>query len=178
MIDSRTDRTEHVTHGAVTFRSIAPLILGAAILAGCQTAATTTPTTEAKPTVEQPTSTNEEPTPSEQIQEAATVTSDQWVGTWSGAWLLTNGGSCPSTITVKEVTGTQAVATYVWGSGCGGSMPGEHTDPQAKLSGNNLDVALLFGRRAQYTMLEDGNLNGVWSSRGGVTVVRATFYRQ
>ena len=178
MIDSRTDRVEHVTRGAVTFRGIAPLILGAALLAGCETAATTTPTTEAKPTVEQPTSTNEDPAPPEKVQEAATVTSDQWLGTWSGVWPLTNGGGCPSTITVKEVTGTQAVATYVWGSGCGGSMPGQHTDPKAKLSGNNLEVALLFGRRARYTMLEDGNLNGVWSSRGRVTVLNATFSRQ
>lgn len=156
MIESQTDRMEHVARG------IAPLVLGALILAGCQTA-TTTPTTEAEPTVAQPASTSMAP--------------EQWVGTWSGMW-ISSGVRCPSTITVKEVTGTQAVATYAWGSGCGGSMPGEHTDPQAKLSGNNLEVALKFGRRAQYTMRDDGDLDGVWSSRGGTTVLKATFNRQ
>ena len=50
MIDSRTDRIEHVTRIAV------PLVLGALILAGCQSA-TTTATTSAQPTVEQTAST-------------------------------------------------------------------------------------------------------------------------
>ena len=134
------------------FAPITMLLASLAILAGCQT-------------------TQESAAP------AATSTApEQWVGTWSGAWL--DGGNCPSTITVKDVTGTTAVATYTWGSGCGGSAPGEHTDTQAKLLGNNLEVALKFGYRARYTMRDDGDLNGVWSSRGGEHSARATFYRE
>ena len=130
----------------------APLVLGALILAGCQT-------------------TQEAATPAA----TSTTTPEQWVGTWAGAWGAN--GNCPSTITVKEVTGSTAVATYTWGSGCG-AMPGEHTDPSAKLSGNNLEVALLFGRRAQYTMQDNGDLHGVWLSRGGESSARAVFSKQ
>ena len=131
----------------------APLLLGVLFLAGCQT-------------------TQEAATPAA----TSTTTPEQWVGTWSGAW--GSDGQCPSTITVKEVAGSTAIATYTWGSGCGGATPGQHTDTQAKLSGNNLEVALKFGFRARYTMRDDGDLNGFWSSRGGEHSARATFQRK
>ena len=132
---------------------LAPLVLGALILAGCQT------TQEAA----KPASTSTAP--------------KQWVGTWSGAWL--DGGQCPSTITVKEVDGTQAVATYTWGRGCGGNDPGSYTDQNAKILGNTLKIVVPdYNFGARYTMRDDGNLNGVWATLAGKHTTRATFNRK
>ena len=127
----------------------APLVLSALILAGCQT-----------------------------TQEAAAPPADpaQWMGTWSGAWM--DGGNCPSTITVKEVTGSTAVAHYTWGSGCGGSNPGERTDRNAKIIGDTLQVNLGNGFGARYTMRDDGSLDGDWWSRGRQYTASAVFRPQ
>ena len=127
----------------------APLVLGALILAGCQT-----------------------------TQEAAVPPADpaQWLGTWSGAWL--GGGQCSSTITVKEVAGITAIAHYTWGSGCGGSNPGQHTDRNASLSGDTLRVSLPGGSGASYVMRDDGSLDGDWWSRGRQYTASAVFRPQ
>lgn len=132
----------------------APLMLGALILAGCQT------TQEAA--VPEATSTEPE---------------QQWVGTWSGAWL--DGGQCSSTITVEDVSGVTAVATYSWGHGCAGNNPGSYTDRSAKVSGDTLVVTVPdYNFGAQYTMHEDGDLTGVWSTLAGEHTMKATFYRE
>ena len=125
----------------------APLVLSALILAGCQT-----------------------------TQEAAAPPADpaKWIGTtWTGAWI--SGGQCPSTITVKEIDGTQAVAHYTWGSGCGGSNPGQHTDRNATITGDTLEVNLSRGYGARYTMRDDGSLDGDWWSRGRQYTASAVF---
>lgn len=133
---------------------VAPLVLSALILAGCQT------TQEAAA----PAATSTEP-------------EQQWLGTWSGAWL--DGGQCPSTITVKEVTGTTAVATYTWGRGCGGNNPGSYTDENAKIFANTLKIVIPdYNFGARYTMRDDGNLNGVWATLSGKHTTRATFNRK
>lgn len=98
-----------------------------------------------------------------------------WIGMWAGAWK--ENGTCASSIEVKQVTGTSAVATYTWGGGCGG-VPGSYTDDSASLSGDVLQLRLKFGWGAKYRLLEDGNLAGEWWSRGRKHTASATFIRQ
>lgn len=112
------------------------------------------------------------PLTAEQLAEAKAT----WLGTWSGAW--GKDGGCPSTITVRDVTSTSAVAHYTWGGGCGGRGPGSHTDENATLSGNVLQMAFTFGWGARYTMMDDGNLAGEWWSKGRRHTASATFYKQ
>ena len=77
MIDSRTDRIEHVTRIAV------PLVLGALILAGCQTDATT----ETKPTVTQTPSTERSVEYALADEKRAAIThADPFTGTCKGSW--------------------------------------------------------------------------------------------
>ena len=112
------------------------------------------------------------PLTAEQLAEAKAT----WIGTWSGAW--GKDGGCPSTITVRDVTPTSAVAHYTWGSGCGGRGPGSYTDDDATLSGNVLEISFTFGWGARYTMMADGDLAGEWWSRGRRHTASATFFRQ
>lgn len=107
--------------------------------------------------------------------EQVTAIQTTWTGTWSGAW--TAKGDCPSSITVSDVQGTTARAVYTWGAGCGG-MRGSHTDSSAKIKGDTLMVYLTWGNSAEYTMRDDGNLDGVWRSKRLGKSVPATFFKQ
>ena len=119
--------------------------------------------------------TDEAPPPQLTAEQIATAQS-QWTGTWSGTWL--EGGSCSSSIEVQEVTGTSAVATYSWGSGCGGRGPGSRTDSDARISGDVITLSLTWGWGVQYTIRPDGNLDGEFWTRGRKNVVTATFYKE
>lgn len=131
------------------------LALCVAVLGGCKS------TQEAAPALS-----------GEQLAEAKS----KWTGTWSGAW--GQDGSCASTVAISEVTGHRAKAKYSWGGGCGGAVPSSYTDTGAVISGDTIELSLMWGWGARYTMREDGNLDGEWWSRGKRNTASSTFYKQ
>ena len=99
----------------------------------------------------------------------------KWTGTWSGAW--GQDGGCGSSIEISEVQAGEARAEYTWKSGCG-SPPGTMVDSNARILGNTIKLSLTFGTTVQYTMRDDGHLNGRWESRRRGASAAAVFYRE
>ena len=120
--------------------------------------------------------TTDEAPPQQLTTDQIAAAQSQWTGKWSGSWF--EGGSCSSSIEVRDVTGTSAVATYSWGSGCGGRGPGSRTDSDARIAGDIITLNLTWGWGAQYTIRSDGNLDGEFWTRGRKNVVTATFYKE
>ena len=104
---------------------IAFFVLGAALLAGCQTAATTTPTTEAKPTVAQTPSTGrsvEYALADEHQAAPATRSADPFTGRYVGSWFDvsgTKGWRQPTEVVFKRSLPDLVTLDYTQGPGFG-----------------------------------------------------------
>lgn len=148
---------------------IAFFVLGAILLAGCQTAATTTPTTEAKPTVAQTSSTERsvEYALAEESQAApANQSADPFTGTKEGSWFDvsgTKGWRVPAKVEFRSVTPDAVSILYTELPGFGGKGA-ESVKPIAVMArdlprqGNSFSRRVSKGHTVVFTAQEDGSI--------------------